>query len=255
VDAVTLATWNLERPALASWKRLPAIRAVFAELAADVWVLTESRTSISPDYGFSGLHSPPHPARRPDTDERWVSVWSRWQLEPVEQAEQPWSVTGIVHSPVGPVLVRGVVLPYHAEPDGSGAKAIRWGEFLKVLEVETNAWTDLRRRYPSIPLIIAGDFNQHLDGVGNYGDRRTRGPLLQAIERAGLRCLTDQDVVAAGKLSGRLVDHICVSEDLDIDGDPICRERWTADANGHRIVLSDHPLVGARLTMRTLAAK
>lgn len=255
MDAVTLATWNLERPALASWKRLPAIRAVFSEIAADIWVLTESRTSISPDKGFFGLHSTPHSARRPNTDERWVSVWSRWQPEPVEQGEHPWSVTGIVPSLVGPILVRGVVLPYHAEPDGSGAKAIRWEEFLKVLEVEANAWTDLRRRYPSIPLIIAGDFNQHLDGVGRYGDRRTRGPLLRAVEGAGLICLTTQDVVAAGRLAGRLVDHIFLSEELEIDGDLICRERWTADDNGKRTVLSDHPVVGARFTSRTTGAR
>jgi hypothetical protein len=62
---VRIATWNLERPSLRSWKRLPRQRTRMAEIDADIWILTETRASISPAEGYHGLHSPPHPLRRP----------------------------------------------------------------------------------------------------------------------------------------------------------------------------------------------
>jgi hypothetical protein len=41
------------------------------EVAADIWVLTETRASVSPGEGFQAVHCPPHPTRREDPDERW----------------------------------------------------------------------------------------------------------------------------------------------------------------------------------------
>jgi hypothetical protein len=58
---VRLATCNLERPSLRSWKRLPRQQRRMAEMAADLWVLTETRASISAAEDYHGLHTPPTP--------------------------------------------------------------------------------------------------------------------------------------------------------------------------------------------------
>lgn len=77
-----IATWDLERPARGSWKRLPRQLARMDAIDADIWVLTETRASVSPAESYYGLNTPPHPTRRPELDERWVSIWSRWPLWP-----------------------------------------------------------------------------------------------------------------------------------------------------------------------------
>jgi hypothetical protein len=151
-ESVSLATWNLERPSLVSWKRLPAMREkVFDVLPVDIWILTESRTTLSPGADYLGLHSAPHPARREDEDERWVSIWSRWPIRLVDERPTPWSVTGISESPMGPLLVRGLVLLYREEPDPSGAPTRRWAEFSRELELQAEDWMQLRQRYPEMP--------------------------------------------------------------------------------------------------------
>jgi hypothetical protein len=110
--AVRIATWNLERPSLRSWKRLPRQRTRMAEVDADIWILTETRASIAPGQGYHGLHCPPHPARRPDADERWVSIWSRWPLRASGVPPDPrGAVSAVVESPDGELVIYGTVLP------------------------------------------------------------------------------------------------------------------------------------------------
>lgn len=103
--------------------------------------------------------------------------------------------------------------------------------------------------YPSMPLIVAGDFNQDRDGSGWYGTRRVRGLLTGALETAALTCVTDEDVVAAGKLvQSHVVDHIAISNGwVDQFAVGVCC--WEkADDDGTR--LSDHPAVAIDLTPR-----
>jgi endonuclease/exonuclease/phosphatase family metal-dependent hydrolase len=101
-----------------------------------------------------------------------------------------------------------------------------------------------------VPLIVAGDFNQDRDRSGWYGTRRGRELLAQALHDVDLVCMTDEDVVATGKLrESHLVDHIA-----------ICR-RWAAehevrlncwektDPDGTH--LSDHPTVAIDLIPTT----
>jgi len=241
---LSIATWNLERPAVRSWKKLPAIQRRMAVVSADCWVLTETRTSITPGDDYFGVHSPAHRSRRPDTDERWVSVWSRWPISTVRVRDTPWSTTGLVDTEFGQLLVHGIVLPYHAEPSADGGSSLQWAEFSKELARQAEDWVALRREYPGIPFIVAGDFNQSLDGSRWYGTAKTRRLLDRALDGGGLRCLTKEDAVASGKLKfGHLVDHICVSAELI--GDEI--DCWDAVRDdGTR--MSDHPGVVARLS-------
>src|ERR1700693_3172110 len=141
----SMATWILERPGLNSWKRLPAIRSQIATIAADFWVLTEARKSISPADGFYGIHSPMHSARREDPDERWVSVWSRWPVRNVDVRESFWSATALVDAEFGQIIVHGVVLPYRNEPNPDGSRMQVWAEFSKELHLQSQDWASLSR--------------------------------------------------------------------------------------------------------------
>jgi hypothetical protein len=104
-ETLVLATWNLERPSPRSWKKLPAIREILSSFAVDVWVLTEMRTSIAPGGVYRPVHAPPHPERRPDSDERWVSLWSRLPVTPIQGRPTPWALGAIVESPAGRVAI------------------------------------------------------------------------------------------------------------------------------------------------------
>src|SRR4051812_8869395 len=110
---IRIATWNLERPSLRSWRRLPAQLAVLTRIDADIWVLTETRASLPliathPYY----MHAPPHPSRRPDSDERWTSIWSRFPLGDAGIAPSPrGTVAAFVSTPIGPLTVYGTVVP------------------------------------------------------------------------------------------------------------------------------------------------
>lgn len=239
------ATWNLGRPAAKSWKKLPAIQSQMAKVSADCWVLTEARRSISPGDGYQGIHSPAHPARRKDPDERWVSVWSRWPTKSIPVRESLWSATALVDAEFGQVIVHGVVLPYRNEPNSSGGALRIWAEFSKELILQAEDWVALQREYPGIPLVVAGDFNQNLDGVQWYGNDETRNQLRLALDGARLRCLTQQNAVTSGQLKNHhLVDHICVSTELSRNFEVDCWE--PIDIDGVR--MSDHPGVVVRLS-------
>ncbi len=243
---LSIATWNIERVGLGSYKRLPAIKRKIAEVAADCWVLTETRTSICPGTDYSPIHSmEAPPSRERHADERWVSVWSRWPIKSVSSRESSWSATARVDSPSGPLIVHGVVLPYRNEPNPNGHPGRAWSEFSTELKLQAEDWAALRRQYPEIPFVLAGDFNQNLDDESWYGNDETRGLLRQALHRSSLVCVTEGDAIALGMLKDRrLVDHICVSPELAVDAEFFCWER----VDSQNVRMSDHPGVVARLS-------
>jgi hypothetical protein len=242
VLTVRIATWNLERPSRRSWKRLPRQRDRMAAIDADVWVLTETRASISPADGCHGLHAPPHPTRRSDADERWVSLWSRWPLRPTELPPDPrGSVSAIVDRPSDPLILYGTVLPW-ANDRGDDGQAAAWQEHYAAIEAQGDQWRQLRSLYPHAPLVVAGDFNQDRDGSGWYGTHHGRDLLTAALAGADLDCVTAEDVVATGKLQrSHLVDHIAICRDWAERSEVRLRCWETTDADGIR--LSDHPTV------------
>jgi hypothetical protein len=246
---VRLATWNLERPRPRSTVRTPRQLARIALVSADVWVLTETRVTFVPDPALHAVHTPPHPARRPDTDERWVGVWSRWPLVDTGLPPDPsGGLSAIVDRPEGAFVLYGTVLPWANEP-GDDGRARMWQVHGRAIERQGEDWLALRGRFPDLPLVVAGDFNQDRDGSGWYGTARVRSLLSDALAAADLTCVTAEDVVATGRLRAtHLVDHVAICrrwvEQHDVRMS--CWER-TAD-DGSR--LSDHPTVAVDLVRR-----
>jgi endonuclease/exonuclease/phosphatase family metal-dependent hydrolase len=97
-------------------------------------------------------------------------------------------------------------------------------------------------------MVVAGDFNQSLDGSRYYGTASTRKALAEALEGSNLRCVTTEDVVAVGKLvKNHLVDHVCLSADLKVVNEIACWESWAVASDGTRTTMSDHPGLALQL--------
>lgn len=249
LSTMRIATWNLERPSPRSWKKGPRQLERMQAIAADIWVLTETRASITPGEGYSGLHSPPHPLRRPDEDERWVSIWSRWPLKATDVPADPrGTASAIVETPDGPVVIYGTVIPYANEVDGEEPAGM-WQSHYRSIQRQGAEWLALRQQYPQAPLVVAGDFNQDRDGSRWYGTHQGRTLLADELARADLACVTEEDVVQAGKLTfNHLVDHIAVSRG-HLDQHTANLSCWEpTDDDGTR--LSDHPTVVVDLKPR-----
>ena len=239
---ITIATWNLERPSSKENARIQRIRSSIQRVVADIWVLTETRAALMPEAQYLSVHSQPRTGGRTDSDERWVSVWSRWSATSL--SEDLWSATVHIDSPIGELLVHGVVLPYMHEPGQDGQRVPGWSRFKEELLRQQDHWMRLREQYPGIPLVVAGDLNQNLDGKRWYGSPKTRHALRQALNAAGLNCLTLEDVVASGKLRrNHLIDHICATDGLTAGGGITCWEPITIDG----LTMSDHPGVAVQL--------
>ena len=117
-----VAAWNLERVSSRSWRKLPAQREAMARVDADIWVLTETRTSVSPVEGFRALHCPRRTSRHHAEDERTVNIWSRWAIEPTDlEPRARGEVSGVVATPAGQLTVCGSVIPYANDrgPEGT----------------------------------------------------------------------------------------------------------------------------------------
>ncbi len=201
-----IATWNLERVSLRSWLKLPRLLQQIRAVDADVLVLTESRAGLPLAAAYPHVaHAPPHLTRRPDDDERWVSIWSRYLLTDAGiQPSARGTVAAVVHSPIGEVAVYGTVVPWSHEREPDGSLRL-WAVHQAELDRQAEEWRALGSRYDAV--CVAGDFNQSWRTPG-YGTHQLRARHRAAVAEAGLRCLTE-DVVVDGL---PVIDHILVTD-------------------------------------------
>lgn len=224
-----------------------------AEVDADVWVLTETFTDRSPGAGYAGCCSPHHPERRPDEAERWTAIWSRWPMAPLDVPlpHRRGTIAARVEAPFGPLIVYGTVIAWANEPvfdDGQPAKP--WEVHLAEIERQSREWVTMRDSYPGVPLVVAGDLNQGRSGrKWDYGTAAARRDLTDGLNRAGLRCATEVDLVEDGPLDRSHVEHICIDHRLEVVGDVHAWDR--VDHDGTR--LSDHPTLAVDVTRSPFA--
>lgn len=213
------------------------------EVAADIWVLTETRVDHRPTDDYKHVvYCPPHDTRR-SPDERFTAIWSLFPLTPIEEPlpNPRGTAAALAHTPTGELLIYGTVIAWANDPQhADGRPAGMWEVHEAEIARQGAEWLRLRMLHPDIPMVVAGDFNQDRDGSGWYGKKTARAALGAALQAADLVCATDEDVVANGLLrSDHLVDHICVSNGLTVQSPIKCWER--IDESGQR--LSDHPTV------------
>ena len=152
--SLRIATWNVERPKPRGWKVAPAQRRRMAEVVADIWVLTETHVDHRPTeaHQFS-VFSPPHPERRPEP-ERWAAIWSRWPIEPVEipPPHRRGTVSGLIRTPFGPVLVYGTVIAWANERQhDDGRPARMWEVHLAEIDRQAGEWMRAPAPLPRCP--------------------------------------------------------------------------------------------------------
>jgi endonuclease/exonuclease/phosphatase family metal-dependent hydrolase len=159
------------------------------------------------------------------------------------------TITARIETPLGPIIVYGTVIPYTNEPShDDGRPARRWEVHLAEIARQSDEWQRLAAEYPDVPLIVAGDFNQARSGRPNsYGTVETRRALTEALDDAGLTCVSEGDFVADDTLERSHVEHICISRHLSTVGPLRVWDRRDTDGR----YLSDHPTIAIDLTVAT----
>ena len=235
------ATWNLQRPTALQGERRRRLSSWLGKVNADVWVLTETHSTVTPGEGFNvPATTSVDPIHEPG--EAWATIWSRFPMCALPPSSDPTrAVAALIHPPGGrPIVVYGAVLPWVSSP-WRDVPAAKGAAFAAALDVQSADWRALAAAHPDCDLVVAGDFNQDLAISHYYGSRVNHGALAAALARSGLTCLTagvDDPVSLGGARSHATIDHLCVDASL------AARARWPRLAwplgPGPDKALSDH---------------
>lgn len=217
-----IANWNLERPKQNSAKTRLAIEKIH-EISADIIVLTETSNAVDLSSSYPYKVSTESFERTPD--EQWVTIWSKWKIvKQIPTFDNNRTVSCIVDSPFGKVIVFGTIIPYHQ----AGVSGIRYGNLNyktweyheKDLYKQSKNWSELIDN-EKIPLFVIGDFNQSRYNNQGYGTKKVRQILTDLLSSLDLRCITEVDFskkyLSPDPKKGKTrnnIDHICVSENL-----------------------------------------
>ncbi len=235
---LTCATWN------AAWakpgtQRGLEVAEILALLNADVIVLTEGFEALLPadghvidggdDWGYVDLV----------VGRRKVLVWSRSPWESVSTCEAGAMagrfVSGVTMTPAGSVQVFGVCIPWRDAHVRTGrSDRAPWQEHVEGCRQLGDHIGDRDR---SIPLLVAGDFNQRIP--------RQRQPQEVADELA--LALSGLVVHTVGETEqGALIDHVVTTDEL------LCGRlsTWSGESDAGK--LSDHAGVVVELTMQQI---
>lgn len=240
--SLTIATWNLDQPRRGWKNRKPLIEKQIQQINADIWVLTETDNNVinlSPDY--QGISSQPYPDGFTS-----ATIWFKSSIlikEVLPTLESKVSACVALDLSVDTLIVYGTIIPYNFYKGESGTSK-QWEEHYKSIEICGSDWSRLQQQYPNYRFCVAGDFNQVRDGSRWYGTHQGRDLLTQQLNLNHLVCVTEEDMVANGKLKERHnIDHICLSQNWVRETYVTAWEGTTADG----IYLSDHNGISVEL--------
>ncbi len=239
---IRVATWNLERPVKTRSDRPRRILDLIQRVDADIWILTETNEIVVPGSDYTGIASTPVDGLH-RSGENWTTIWSRFPVTNVIPTHAPEiAVCAEIESSIGPLVVFGTVLPYHADRIASDGYR-GWQSHYESIPKHEADWQGIRANYRSHLFCVAGDLNQsrddrRWDGRLWYGTQKGRTLLTDALINCDLACVTEEDFVATGKLTTRSsIDHICIDKQ-----NAACVQNVDAwepyDSEGNR--LSDH---------------
>ena len=217
-----IANWNLERPKSETKKTKLAIEKIL-EINADIIVLTETSKSVDLRKFYPFQISTKSYERTPD--EQWVTIWSKWEiLKQIETFDNFRTVSGIIKSPFGDIIIFGTIIPYHQ----AGVSGIRYGNLNykiweyheKDLYAQSENWKKLIET-EKLPLFVIGDFNQTRFNSQGYGTARVREILTNLLIEIDLECVTEIDFsekyLTEDPIKKKIrnnIDHICISKSL-----------------------------------------
>lgn len=217
-----IANWNLERPKSETKKTKLAIARIL-EINADVIVLTETSKSVDLKEFYPFQISTKSYERTPE--EQWVTIWSKWEIsKKIETFDNFRTVSGIIKSPFGDIIIFGTIIPYHQ----AGVSGIRYGNLNykiweyheKDLYAQSENWKKLIKT-EKLPLFVIGDFNQTRFNNQGYGTIKVREVLTNILNEIDLKCVTEIDFslkyLTEDPIKKKIrnnIDHICVSNNL-----------------------------------------
>jgi hypothetical protein len=163
-----IANWNLERvtPGQVRAKRIDT---VISEVAADIWILTETHKDIVPVSFYAVMNEEQDPESKPG--ERWSAILSRYPMESLDNfvSDKIRCVAGkLKHPQLGLVIVYALVLPW-AGSQWRGIPSRDGAAFASALAMYQSDWKELQKVFPDAMHIVAGDFNQSLADWHYYG--------------------------------------------------------------------------------------
>ncbi|MGB3296511.1 MAG: endonuclease/exonuclease/phosphatase family protein [Phormidesmis sp.] len=235
---IRIATWNVERPRLSERTRRLRLLNTMKSMQADVWILTETHTSLSPGRSFTAVTTEKLDCCH-EPGETWVTIWSRLPIERLAKTSDPARALAvrIVQETARPLVLYGTVLPWLGSawqnvPSANGAA------FSAALSVQLSDWLTFQRDNPDCDFVLAGDFNRDVALSHYYGSRQNRAALRGAITTAKLQCLTaaNLDPVPKHAPACASIDHICVSAGLTLVDSPVS---WPTSEEPLK-TLSDH---------------
>jgi endonuclease/exonuclease/phosphatase family metal-dependent hydrolase len=217
VNCLRIATWNLQRPTASHSARREHLTSWLRKVNADVWVLTETYSAITPGDDFEVVATTT--SDRPvEPGESWTAIWSRFPISALGVSSDPARAVAARVEPPGrrPIVIYGTVLPWL----GSGWRDVSAADgaaFAAALEAQTGDWKRLQVEDPECDFVVAGDLNQDLIEQHFYGSHANRAALAVALQAGGLTCLTagvDDPVRLGGTRAHATIDHLCVSARL-----------------------------------------
>ena len=206
--AVRIGTWNTGW-AVPGSARGVRVRTSIAVPECDILCVTEGSAGLLPhqDHIIDAGTNWGYPLR--NENRRKVLLWSRHPWTDVDctgAADFPGGrfVKGVTESPIGPLTVVGVCIPW----DGAH---VRNGRRDRKLWEDHHAWLEaferLSWRRTADRMVVLGDFNQRIP--------RTRAP--KGAYEALLRAFEGLEVSTAGEIPGApgpTIDHIAHTRDL-----------------------------------------
>jgi len=233
-----IANWNLER-VVPNKARAKRIDAVMSEVAADIWVLTETHKDIVPVSFYSITSEEQDPGSR--AGERWSAILSRYPVESLGDfvSDKIRCAAGkLEHPQLGLIVVYALVLPWGGS-QWRGIPSRGGAAFASALAAYQFDWEQLQQAYPNALHIVAGDFNQSLVGWHYYGSKQNRLKLELAFKKSNLQAITSgaNDPIARDSSPHACIDHICISEKAEIN---IISTKRFPDADKPDKRLSDH---------------
>ncbi len=245
---IKIANWNLER-VITGQARAKRIDTAISEVAADLWILTETHKDIVP-IPFYAVMSESDPELR--VDDRWSVILSRYPIEPLGDfvSDKIRCVAGkLEHPQLGLVVVYALVLPWVGS-QWQGIPSRDGVAFASALAAYQSDWERLQQAYPNALHIVAGDFNQSLVDFHYYGSKKNRLKLELALEESNLHATTSGagDPVARDSYPHACIDHICISK--KVVSNIISTMRFP-DADKPDKRLSDHFGVVAKLSYKS----
>jgi hypothetical protein len=140
-----IATWNIERPKRSEATRRDRLLKAIQTVQADIWILTETHTSISPGLDFTSV-STQQADRAQEPGESWVAIWSRFPMESAASTSD--SCREIAHR------LWHLVRQSLARDSCGGRRAA----FSAALSTQLADWLSLHQNSPDCDFIVAGDF-------------------------------------------------------------------------------------------------